>query len=77
MIAHPRAPDQAPNAAPALHPSVADGSPHASPHPCVMRHADIKETLIYAPYNVGKGRLAMKSLDEAQAVEMTPEWGGS
>ena len=43
----------------------------------IMRHADIKETLIYAPYNVGKGRLAMKSLDEAQAVEMTPEWGGS
>ena len=42
-----------------------------------MRHAAIKETLIYAPYNVGKGRLAMKSLDEAQAVEMTPEWGGS
>ena len=42
-----------------------------------MRHADIKETLIYAPYNVGKGRLAMKSLDEAQAVEMAPEWGGS
>ena len=42
-----------------------------------MRHADIKETLIYAPYNVSEGQRAMKTLDEAPAAEMAPKGGGS
>ena len=43
----------------------------------IMRHADIKETLIYAPYNVSEGQRAMKTLDEAPAAETAPKGGGS
>ena len=30
----------------------------------IMRHADIRETLIYAPYSVEEGRRAIRLLDE-------------
>ena len=34
----------------------------------ILRHADIRETLIYAPYSLDEGRAAMGKLDEATAV---------
>ena len=30
----------------------------------ILRHADIRETLIYAPYSLDEGRAAMAKLDE-------------
>ncbi len=34
----------------------------------ILRHADIRETLIYAPYSLEEGHAAMKSLDEPISV---------
>ena len=31
----------------------------------ILRHADIRETLIYAPYSLEEGRAAISRLDEA------------
>ena len=30
----------------------------------ILRHADIRETLIYAPYSLDEGRTAMAKLDD-------------
>lgn len=41
----------------------------------VMRHSDIKETLIYAPYNISEGRQAMQTLDEGNSSNEDPQSG--
>jgi integrase len=33
----------------------------------ILRHADIRETLIYAPYSLEEGRSAIRRLDEPAA----------
>jgi hypothetical protein len=37
----------------------------------ILRHADIRETLIYAPYSLDEGRAAMGKLD-GMAVSVHP-----
>lgn len=39
----------------------------------VMRHADIKETLIYAPYSIDEGRTAMDVLDKVAGFSDGPK----
>ena len=42
----------------------------------ILRHADIKETLVYAPYSLDEGRAAIARLDEAPApTSAVPEAG--
>ncbi len=36
----------------------------------IMRHADIRETLIYAPYSLTEGRMAMGVLDKPTVSAM-------
>lgn len=38
----------------------------------ILRHADIKETLIYAPYSLDEGRAAMVRLDERAGTSPAP-----
>ena len=37
----------------------------------ILRHADIRETLIYAPYSIDEGRAAMRRLDEEVGTQLT------
>ena len=42
----------------------------------ILRHADIKETLVCAPYSLDEGRAAIARLDEAPApTSAVPEAG--
>jgi integrase len=38
----------------------------------ILRHADIRETLVYAPYSIEEGRAAMSKLDEQMNVPVQP-----
>jgi hypothetical protein len=39
----------------------------------ILRHADIRETLIYAPYSLQEGRSAINKLDEPSAPKTAAE----
>lgn len=41
----------------------------------ILRHADIRETLIYAPYSLAEGRAAIRRLDGPMAVAAPADRG--